>query len=99
MGHYTGFYSSEWCQETQKNYARITGWPGEPSLAMTRSDFTPLGEGEHRIAKTEDLITDTMRYLSCKCRHQKNDDNGEKITFSGNISNREYCIVAAGLRI
>ena len=99
VGRYTGFRSSEWCQETQTNYARIKGWPGEPSLAMTRSDFTPLGERERRITKTEDLNTDTVRYLSCRWRHQKNGDNGEEITFSGDTANREYCIVAAGLRI
>ena len=99
VGRYTGFRSSEWCQETQKTYARIMGWPGEPSLAMTRSDFTPLGEGERRITKTKDLNADTVRYLSCRWRHQKNGDNGEEITFSGDISNRKYCIVTAGLRI
>ena len=99
VGRYTGFCSSEWCQETLKDYARIKGWPSEPSLAMTRSDFTFLGEEERRITKMEDLNADTVRYLSCRWRHQKNGDNGEEVTFSGDISNRKYCIVTAGLRI
>ena len=30
---------------------------------------------------------------------EKNSDNGEEVAFSGDISNHEYCIVAAGLRI
>ena len=57
VGRYVAFRSSEWCQVSQKNYAWIKGWPGEPSLAMTRSDFTFLGEGEHRITEDHDLNT------------------------------------------
>ena len=61
---------------------------------MTRSDFTPLGEQERHITKAEELNNDTVRYLSCRWRHQKNGDNGEEITFSSNNSNREYYIVS-----
>ena len=66
VGRYTTFRSSEWCQMSQKNYTRIRGWPGEPSLAMTRSGFTFLGKGERRITEDHDLNTAKVRRLTCE---------------------------------
>ena len=99
VGRYTTFQSSEWCQASQKNYAQIKGWPGEPSLAMTRSDFTFLGEGERWITEDHDLNTAKVRPPTCEWRHKKNGDNDQRIIFSGDNSSRSYCIVDAGLRI
>ena len=66
VGQCTAFRSSEWCQVSQKNYARIKGLPGEPSLTITRSDFTFLGEGERRITEDHDLNTAKVRRLTCE---------------------------------
>ena len=66
---------------------------------MTRGDFTFLGKGEPWITEDHDLNTSKVRHLTCEWRHQKNNDNGQSITFSGDSSNRSYCIVDAGLRI
>ena len=46
LGRYTGARASEWCQTTQSNYAVISEWPGSPSLAFTRDNFTFLGQRE-----------------------------------------------------
>ena len=99
VGRYTGYRSSEWCQECQKDYARINGWPGDPALATTRNDFAFLGNNERRITQERHLTAELVHHLTCTWRHQKNGDNGQDVTFSGDRTNRRYCIVTAGLRI
>ena len=58
VGRHTAFRSSEWCQASQKNYARIKGWPGKPSLAMVRSDFAFLLMRRARSKMTETSCSD-----------------------------------------
>ena len=99
IGRNTGYRSSEWCQNSQGDYARIQNWPGRPSLAATRNDFTFLGNDERRLSHNDNLTAKTATHLTCEWQNQKNDDNGQEITFAGDRSNPKYCIVEAGLRV
>ena len=53
LGRYAGFRASKWSQTTLTKYARIA-WPGSPSRAFTREDFSFLG-GDERILGTAEL--------------------------------------------
>ena len=81
LGRYTGFRAGEWSQTTLTKYARIDHWPGQPSKAMTRLDFTFLGDLE-RVFSDDKLSTHLVRYLTVTWRWQKNGQNGQKVTFA-----------------
>jgi hypothetical protein len=101
LGRYTGARASEWCQTTQSNYAVISEWPGSPSLAFTRDDFTFLGQRERRLTD-KDLLHLTITHIyhvRMEWRKQKNKDNGQKIDFARDDSHPDYCAVRAALRI
>ena len=99
LGRYGGFRSSEWCQTTQSDYARIKEWPGEPSLAFIRSDFAFLGKHEHHLFDEDRLCDKIIHHLAVKWRKQKNNQNGQKIPFADDKGNPTYSATRAGLRI
>ena len=98
LGRYTGFRAAEWSQTTRNKFARITRWPGKPSRAMTRSDFTFLDEGERRLSHSE-INERVVRYLTVTWRYQKNKQNGQEITFSDDPDSPAYSATRAAIRI
>ena len=68
-------------------------------MAQTSNDFTFLGEDERHIKNDHSLTAKHVNYLTCEWRHQKNDDNGQKVTFAGDRDNPNYCVVEASLRV
>ena len=101
LGRYTGFRSSEWCQITQSSYARIDKWPGTPSLAFTRDDFTFSGTDERQLNDDDICHLDFahIHHLKLRWRKQKNNENGQKIDFACDNANPDYCPVRAARRI
>ena len=101
LGRYTGARASEWCQTTQSHHAIIREWPGTPSLAFTRDDFTFLGHRERRLTDGDvhNLTIDHINHVRIEWRKQKNKDNGQKIDFARDDDNPDYCAVRAALRI
>ena len=99
LGRYTGFRSSEWCQTTQSTYKRIDEWPGQPSRAFIRSDFTFMGQNERRLHHGNELRDAMVEHLRVKWRKQKNKQNGQEIDFADDASNPEYSPTRASLRI
>ena len=101
LGRYTGARASEWCQTTQSNHAVIEAWPGTPSLAFTRDDFTFLGRHERRLTDDDisNLTIEHINHVRIEWRKQKNKDNGQKIDFARDDVNPDYCAVRAALRI
>ena len=77
LGRYTGARASEWCQTTQSSHAVIEAWPGTPSLAFTRNDFTFLGHQERRLTDEDicNLTIDHINHVRIEWRKQKNKDN------------------------
>lgn len=98
LGRYTGFRASEYSQKTQKDYERIEDWPGSPSRAMTRHDFTFLGDNERHL-DPRDFTDDLIHYLVVTWRIQKNRDNGEQVTFGDDRANPQYSATRAARRI
>ena len=99
LGRYTGFRKSEWCQSTQTDYQRILEWPGQPSLAIIRSDFEFLDAHERLIKLTKTTDIDKIHYVRIRWRHQKNKENGEKIPFARDRTLPQFCPVLAAIRI
>ena len=97
LGRYTGFRASEWSQTSQQNYARLPH-PGNPSRAFTRQDFGFQGVDERRLTNTE-ISEHLIKYLVITWRHQKNNNNGEQITFADDPVSPAYSATRAGCRI
>jgi hypothetical protein len=105
LGRYAGFRKSEWCQSSKSDYARIEHWPTpQPPLAFIASDMVFLGHREERVRTTprstdmQSLLT-LIGYVEICWRHQKNNQNGEKISFARDDDKPDFCPVRAALRI
>ena len=98
LSRYAGFRAGEWSQTTLTKYARIDEWPGRPSKAMTRLDFTFLGDRERHLPENN-LTPSQVRYLAVTWRWQKNGQNGQQVTFADDPNNHAYSATRAGLRI
>ena len=97
LGRYTGFRASEWSQKSQTGYSRLDQ-PGNPSQAFTRLDFGFQGEDERRLTSSE-ISERLIKYLVIIWRHQKNGDNGEKITFADDTVSPSHSATRAACRI
>ena len=101
LGQYTGAHASKWCQTIQLDHACIDKWPGTPSLAFTRDDFTFLGPQECQLTNADirHMTIDHTHRVRIKWRKQKNKDNGQKIVFTRDEKYPDYCAVQAAIRI
>ena len=103
LGRYTGFRKSEFCQSSQHSYTRIDDWPHRPPLAFIEDDFTFLGSIEQIISTTTlsdfDAILKHVHYVRIRWRKQKNNQNGEEITFARDDDKPNVCPVRAAIRI
>ena len=98
LGRYAGFRAAEWSQTTRTKFARISHWPGKPSRAMTRSDFTFLGQGERHLSHSN-INERLVRYLTITWRYQKNRQNGQQVTFGDDPDSPDYSATRAAIRI
>ena len=97
LGRYTGFRKSEWCQSSQSTYESIKEWPGKPPLAFIITDITYLDKNERRLPRGANQRD--IHYVRLVWRKQKNDENGEAITFARDTDNPSFCPVLATIRI
>lgn len=98
LGRYGAFRKSEWCQSSQKKYARIDGWPGDPSLAFTWGDFTFFDKHKRKL-DFDNITADNVYFVRIRWRKQKNNDNGQEITYARDEALPSFCPVLAALRI
>lgn len=98
LGRYGGFRKSEWCQSTQSKYDRIAGWPGKPSLAFVWGDFTFFDKHRRRLDFSE-ITEDNVYFVRIRWRKQKNNDNGQEITYARDEDLPAFCPALAALRI
>ena len=100
LGRYTGFRRSEWCQTSQSKYERIKSWPGRPSLAFIRQDFTFLGKNEELLDPSHaDFSWSMVYYVKITWRKQKNKRNNQSITYARDNITPKFCPVEAAIRI
>ena len=74
LGRYTGYRRCEWCQTTQKDYARIEEWPGQPSEAAIIEDFEFLSLNKKSINPTTASDPDAIEFVRIRWRKQKKTD-------------------------
>ena len=101
LGRYAGYRSIEWCQKTQRTYAKIDhpNWKGPKSYAFIADDFQFFDHNKQHIADIESVTIDDILYFDILYRKQKNDQNYEVISYYRDLKNRKFCAVAAALRI
>ena len=99
LGRYAGFRKSEWCQSSQTAFEQILEWPGQPPLAFIPADFEFFQAGEVAYSSITDITPRNVVSVKVRWRKQKNNNNGEQITFFRDDTNPTYCPVMAALRI
>jgi hypothetical protein len=102
LGCYTGFRKSEWCSNNQDTYTTIDdpNWGDHPNaLSTIVEDFsfaTATGSRIHDVHTTpDDIITFTTL---CFCK-QKNNDNGQTLTYRRLTDSHWLCPTQASLNI
>ncbi len=99
LGRYTGFRKSEWCQSNQQKYETVDSWMGNPALAFIFSDFEFKTKDENVTNLNPSTDIDLIEHVVIQWRHQKNNDNGQKITYSRASNDPRFCPVLAAIRI
>ena len=101
LGEQTGFRRKEWAQDRahlkkQKDAERnIDGSPA----AFTLGDFEFRAEGNKRLTSQTDKHIDKAVMVNIRWRYQKNNDNGQVISYVKDNENKAHCAVAACIRI
>ena len=101
LGLQSGFQKAEWAQDrTHLNkhgtYKRnIDG----SSSAFIKSDFEFRCYKGERLDHTKLILIDEVSTVRLTWRYQKNQDNGQVISFAKDTSDPKFCSVTAALRI
>ena len=103
LGQQSGFRSSEWSQphsnQTLPLDAPITRNVDNSATAFIASDFTLKDKRNRPLKYSPTLDPDTVEHVDTRWRFQKNNNNGEQITYSRSHSDPTHCYVRAVLRI
>jgi hypothetical protein len=102
LGCYTGFRKSEWCSDNHDTYATIDdpNWGDHPNaLSTIVEDFsfaTATGRRIHNVDATPD---DIISFMTLCFRKQKNNDNGQTLTYRHRADSHWLCTTQASLNI
>ena len=102
LGCYTGFRKSEWCNDHHESFATINdpNWGDrQPALPIIAEDFsfsTATGRRVHDVAVTPDA---DISFTTLCFRKQKNNDNGQTITYQRRSDSHWMCPTQASLDI
>jgi hypothetical protein len=102
LGCYTGFRKSEWCSDNHELYATIDdpNWGDRPNaLPAIAEDFsfaTATGRRIHDVNATPD---DDISFTTLCFRKQKNNDNGQTLTYRRRSDSHWLCPTQASLNI
>lgn len=101
LGMHAGFRLSEWAQacsrlRSTKDIARNKD---STPTAFTLADFSFMNENSQRLDSVPNLADETPAFVNIRWRVQKNNNNGEVLTFAKNDVHIHHCPVRACLRI
>lgn len=102
LGCYTGFRKSEWCSDHHDSFATINDpqWGHRPStLSVIASDFAFTTISGRRLHETESAPDHEVVFSSLCFRKQKNNDNGQLLTYRRRSDSNWMCPVQASLNI
>ena len=101
LGLQAGFRRKEWAQDKTylKQHNDIERNVDGSSAAFIISDFEFRGKGNTRINNSLKQAVNSSHIVNLKWRFQKNNDNGQVISYIKNTENKKFCVVEACKRI
>ena len=101
VGLQAGFRRKEWAQDKTylKKYKDIERNVDGSSAAFILSDFEFRGKGNTRIDNSSKQAINRSYIVNIKWRFQKNNDNGQVISYTKNTEDKKFCVVEACKRI
>lgn len=88
---YGGPRRAEWCQTTMTKYQTVEHGPPDEAAAFRRDDITFYTKEGLAIDPTNRSDLKLVHHANVRWRYQKNEDNGEEITYYIDASNPEWC--------
>jgi hypothetical protein len=102
LGRHTGFQKSEWCSDNHHLYATINdpNWGNRPNALPTIvEDFSFASATGRRIHDVHAMPNDDVTFTTlCFCK-QKNNDNGQTLTYRRRTDSHWLCPTQASLSI
>ena len=102
LGCYTGFRKSEWCSDNHDTFATIDdpNWGDRPNaLPIIAEDFSFSSETGRRVHDVDTSPDDAITFTSLCFRKQKNNDNGQTLTYRRRADSHWMCPTQASLNI
>lgn len=88
---YGGPRRAEWCQTTMTKYQTVEHGPPNEAAAFRLDDITFYTKRGLRIDPNNISALSIVHHAKVRWRYQKNEDNGEEITYYLDKSNPEWC--------
>ena len=101
LGMQSGFRRKEWAQEHSylKKHKDVQRNVDKSVSAFTIKDFEFRGSKNKRLNQNCTRTVNNAKSVNVTWRYQKNNDNGQVITYVEDINNKEFCYVQAAKRI
>jgi hypothetical protein len=102
LGAYTGFRKSEWCNDHPIEFERITDpqWGTRAtSLAIIAEDFRFATATGSRLNDIRNIADADVIFATLCIRKQKNNDNGQLLTYQRRTSSTWMCPTQASVNI
>ena len=101
LGQQSGFRRKEWAQDRShlKKFKDIQRNVDESPSAFIINDFEFRGSNNKRIDQNSNNAVNRARIVNVKWRFQKNNDNGQVISYVEDKGNPIHCYVRAAKRI
>jgi hypothetical protein len=102
LGCYTGFRKSEWCSNNHNCFTTINdpNWGDRPNaLPIIAEDFSFTSTTGQRVHDVDTIPNNAITFTSlCSCK-QKNNDNGQSLTYQNRLDSHWMCPMQARLDI
>jgi ABC-type transport system substrate-binding protein len=102
LGCYTGFRKSEWCSDHHDSFDTVDdpNWGDRPtSLPVITNDFSFATESGRRIPDLASSPDRSITFTTLCFRKQKNNDNGQTLTYHHRPDSGWMCPTQASLNI
>jgi len=102
LGCYTGFQKSKWCSNHHDTFAAIDdpNWGHRPkALPIIASDFKFNAESEHQVHNPASSPDHDIAFMLLCFTKQKNNDNGQTLTYRRHSESHWMCPIQASLNI
>jgi hypothetical protein len=102
LGCYTSFRKSEWCSDNHNSFATINdpNWGDRPdALPIITEDFSFASVSVRCVHDVHTTPDDDITFTTLCFRKQKNNDNGQTLTYRHHSDSHWMCPTQASLNI